>query len=89
MKRKPKLIIAIVIIFLIITNPSLKAFKDYVGVRQTNLNARRNFNFIIFSIYKEEYKNQGSEAYGMSSYTSSYTHYYLGIAENFFHLNTN
>lgn len=87
MKRKPKLIIAIVIIFLIITNPSPKSFKDYLGVSQTNLNARRNFNFIIFSIYKEEYQNQASEAYGVTSSSYSYKHYYLGIAENFFNLN--
>jgi hypothetical protein len=73
-KMKFKIVIASILIFLIITNPSLKTFKDYV-----NTDARRNYNFILFSIYQHiEYDRSG---YG------SYTYYYLGIAENFFNLN--
>ena len=51
-KRKLKLIIVSILIFLIITNPDLKAFKEYAGIRQTSLNVKRGYNFIIFSIYE-------------------------------------
>ena len=80
-KRKLKIIIASVLIFLIITNPDLKVFKEHVGVQQTSVNVKRNYNFILFSIYQYQYRNE--------NYTDNYIgkSYYLGIAANFFSLN--
>ena len=42
-----------VLILLIITNPSIKAFKEYLGVQSFN-GLRRSVNFFIVSIYKSD-----------------------------------
>ena len=81
-KKGIKIITAFIIIFLIITNPDMKVFKEYVGVRQTSVNVKRNYNFIIFSMYQYTYE----ESTGVEEYT--YKKYYLGIAANFFPVKT-
>ncbi|WP_419801339.1 hypothetical protein [Mucilaginibacter sp.] len=40
-----------ILLFLIITNPSVKAFKDYLG-NTSYLNLRRENNFFVFSKYR-------------------------------------
>ena len=72
-----KLIIGIALIFMIITNPSIKEFKEFIGISpaaEDNNAVRRTHNFILFSIYQEA--NDKGEFY----YSTSY----LGIASNFF-----
>ncbi|MEO8854326.1 MAG: hypothetical protein ABI359_11125 [Ginsengibacter sp.] len=85
-KDKFKIIICFILVFLIITNPSLETFKDYAGIQQKNTAARRNYNFFIFSIYQNRETRQLSE--DTDEGYSIYTHYYLGIADNFFNLNS-
>ena len=83
-KSKFKIIIALILAFLILTNPSLKTFKDYAGIQQGNAE-RRNYNFFIFSIYQNtETRPRGDDP---DEGYSIYIHYYLGIADNFFNLN--
>lgn len=75
-----KLIVCSFAIFLIITNPSLRDFKEYKGVEpeaKYNLGARKDYNFILFSIY-EQADDEGI-------YRSNY--YYIGIIDNFFEIN--
>jgi hypothetical protein len=68
-----RIVIASLIIFLFITNPSLKDFKEFKGISHSYTNAKRNYNFILFSIYQE------ADRFGY--YLGS--DYYIGIADNF------
>ena len=52
--KKFWILISVLIIFLIITNPNMKNFKDYVG-SNTYRDLRRLNNFLFFSIYEDEY----------------------------------
>jgi len=75
-----KIMVCLFVIFLIITNPSLRDFKEYKGVEpeaKYNLGARKDYNFILFSIY-EQADDEGI-------YRSNY--YYIGIIANFFVIN--
>ena len=79
-RRTIKLTVCLFVIFLIITNPSLRDFKEYKGVEpeaKYNLAARKDYNFILFSIY-EQADDEGD-------YLSNY--YYIGIVSNFFEIN--
>jgi hypothetical protein len=71
--KKFWMVLAILIIVLLVTNPSTKAFKDYLGP-DTNHHVRKLHNFFIFSIYKEEQPFD----------TDQYSDQYLGIFGNFF-----
>jgi len=79
-RRTITLIVFLFVIFLIITNPSLRDFKEYKGVEpeaKYNLGARKDYNFILFSIYEQ------ADVEG--NYRSNY--YYIGIIANFFEIN--
>lgn len=63
-----------IIVILVITNPSIKTFKEFSGNTDTMIT--RESNFLIFSIFAEkEYATD--EKYGSKKY-------FLGIALNFF-----
>ena len=73
---KQRIIVASIIIFLIATNPSLQNFKEFKGIEpvaENNLAVRKNYNFVLFSIYQQADDN-------------GYYHsvYYVGTAYNFF-----
>ncbi len=73
--KKIWMVIFSILLFLIITNPSLQNFKEYKGIEpeaQYDKAVRRNYNFILFSIYQQ---SNGEGLY--------YDNYYLGIAANF------
>ena len=79
MKRKfsvIKITIGIILIVLIVSNPSLKDFKEFKGIEpeaKYDKAVRRNYNFILFSIYQQADEN--------SNYGSIY---YLGVLDLFF-----
>jgi hypothetical protein len=52
MKKKILYVIIAALILLIVTNPSQKAFKDYLGVN-TYSGLRRTSNFLICSVYND------------------------------------
>jgi hypothetical protein len=63
------IILLIVIALFVVTNPSAKAFKEYLG-NPEGLTIRRNYNFFVCSVYWER--------------TPGISHdYYLGIFGNF------
>lgn len=69
-------IFGLVLIFLILSNPSLNSFKDFIGLYpevEANNRVRRSYNFFIFSTYQEAHEDN----FGSSLY-------YIGIADNFF-----
>jgi len=72
-----KIIIGVILIVLVITNPSLKDFKEYKGispiVSENNI-VRRSHNFILFSTYQEA-DNIGEFYHSIS---------YIGVFDNFF-----
>ncbi len=81
-KRKKSFVIGILLIFLILTNPTVRDFNDFLGKhKHTNYfssnpgeilrayNVKRKLNLFILSIYENEYGT-----------------IYLGIAKNFIHL---
>lgn len=78
MKRINKIIFATllaIMVVLIVTNPSSKSFREYLGAANT-VPVRRINNWIIFSIYTKPntyYKYYSDEKY-------------LGIFSNFFRL---
>ncbi|MGG9962553.1 hypothetical protein [Ferruginibacter sp. SUN106] len=67
--KKFWIIIAIIILVLIVTNPGPKAFKEYLGEGQA-LQTRRVYNWLIFSVYETQLPFSN--------------HQYLGIFMNFF-----
>lgn len=69
--------IAAVLILLIVTNPSLKAFKEYYGMPSRlsgDISYSKNRNYFIFSKFSIDESNEP-------------TRMYLGILGNFFKLN--
>jgi hypothetical protein len=52
--RKKLYIIGTVLLLLIITNPSLKSFKEHLG-QTTDNGLSRNYNLLVFSIYDDSY----------------------------------
>lgn len=77
MKKYKKLWIIIfsIVLFLLLTNPTYKNFKEFKGIEpeaQYDKAVRRNYNFILFSIYQQ---SDGEGHYGA---------FYIGIASNFF-----
>lgn len=78
--RKWSIIIS-VILFLIITNPSLKTFKEDTGYS----NGKREYNFLLFSIFKsDKYHFDIVNNKAQNKYLG--TEYYLGIALNTFNI---
>lgn len=68
--KKLRVIVFLIIVFLIVTNPSVKDYKEYTGSEIV----KRKYNFILFSLYDKGDKD--------GDYLSNY--YDLGIASNFF-----
>lgn len=81
--KKISILIAVIIIILIITNPSYKKFQDYskefkvVGVYSTS---KKTFEGFLFSIYTKQVAQVGDE------HTHVFTLKYLGILSNFFEI---
>jgi hypothetical protein len=50
MKKKILIGVSILILLLIVTNPSANALKDHLGIRST-FGIQRKYNFFLFSIY--------------------------------------
>ena len=79
-RRRTFSITSIIVLFLVITNPSLKAFKEHIGALTDNGDKtnqrfsiiRRNSNYFLFSFY--EYEDS----------TTDRDYYYLAIAGNFY-----
>ena len=75
--KKLWLVIICIVIFLILTNPGFKSFKEFKGIHpyaEYNMHVKRNYNFLLFSIYQQANDDAGN--YG--------SYYYFGIALNFF-----
>lgn len=71
--KKMGIVIGVLLLVLIITNPSLKNFKEYVGIEgATSFKLKKNANFLIFSVYQSDLIG-----YGVRSGK------YIGIFENF------
>jgi hypothetical protein len=71
--------VCLLVAFLLLTNPSMQDFKNYIGADYTSyqqriITNRRAFNFLIFSVYKTS-----------NSYLKT-ENKYVGIASNFFEL---
>lgn len=60
--RRLKTIVAVIIIVLIITNPSVKDFKDYIGTSSYSGLSRKQ-NWLIFSVYEYDYHNYSTSRY--------------------------
>ena len=56
-RNKILIVIGCIVLFFILTNPSMKSFKEYEG-ETSYKGLKRKYNFIMFSIYKN-----GSETY--------------------------
>ncbi len=65
-------LIAVLVIFMLL-NPSMKQYREYLGIEAANL--KRTSNFLIFSTFESD--NDG------------YTKKHLGILSNFYVLNSN
>jgi len=79
MKKTIKVLIYVLISilsFLVITNPSHKKFKEFLGGKGHNY--RRTSNWIVFSMYEVREQRYSNE--------DSYSITYIGIALNFFEL---
>lgn len=89
--------IGIVVVFAIITNPSPKQFKEYLGVNDKedyfDITIKRTHNFFIFSIYKFDYvytgnyddeeKNEDAIKAKKAGFLSMLGNYY-GVFSNFY-----
>lgn len=76
-RRDLKFAIAGLVVFLIITNPSLKDFRDFEGLYPYEtkfIGLKRSHNFILFSVFEKRDRSEGELR------SSSY----LGVAGNFF-----
>jgi hypothetical protein len=78
-KRTTLISIAVVLLFLIITNPSMKRFKEFNNSEVQ----RRVSNYIIFSIYKT-----GDDIYNVDDHyiMGRQNEKYVGIAFNFYQI---
>lgn len=72
MKKKLSISLGVILVLLLILNPSLNQFKEYLGKEDSNMYRRTN-NFFICSIYQNG--NDDNERY-------------FAILGNFFHLKT-
>jgi hypothetical protein len=87
MKKKYKYIIAALILILLLTNPSMQKFQDFKGQKNiVNGELKRNFNFLLFSIYSDnselKYDKDYSSRY--EEYSKYRIHkYYVGVLMNF------
>lgn len=70
-----------ILLLLIVTNPSMKAFKEYIG-RPQRIDERitRKSNFLIFSIYTDD--QNGDDFNGVQGYHSKF----VGVLGNFFRI---
>ena len=50
-----KYIVAILLLLLVITNPSVDALKDHIGKKSKNDDVTRTYNFFIFSFYEDSF----------------------------------
>lgn len=64
-RKKIQIGVGILLFILLITNPSLNNFKEFIGQKP---NVRRSSNYLIFSIFNDNYSNKA----------------YLGIIKNFY-----
>lgn len=70
--KKIWLLIGGVLLLLILLNPGINRFKEYIGLNsKSSKNIKRNNNFLIFSIYEESQNNKK----------------YIGILFNFIEIN--
>lgn len=84
-----KILLIIAIILLIILNPSIKNFKEFVGYNEKQSVVKKTRNFIVFSrydlyIYTNSHFNNTVELVGLDGY---YFHYkYVGFCLNFWEI---
>jgi len=79
MKRRKIITISflVIILFLVITNPGMKSFKDFLDKKMVN--QRRVSNYLIFSVYQcDEPYNEWNGSYDYRSKK------YIGIVLNFY-----
>jgi hypothetical protein len=81
-------LIVVILITLLLTNPSLSSFKNYalnIDDKQSVM-YKRTFNLLLFSIYTKKWHNPTYIYHGETTIvTSSYGEItYLGIIGNFF-----
>jgi hypothetical protein len=76
MKKKRTLVtIGIILLGLILTNPTMNDFKDFIGDYGA---AKKKYNFIVFSIYYESPTLVGASYHRIE---------YVGICKNFIRIN--
>ncbi len=74
MKTRTKYIIALVLLVLVITNPSVDALKDHLGKKAQKDDVSRTCNFFIFSFYEDTFE----------TFRVTDRNIYFGILGNFF-----
>jgi hypothetical protein len=67
--KRAWIVVGVIVLILIITNPTPQEFKEYMGYPNNSLSIRRAYNFIIFSIYINK---------------NDYDKHYLAVFKNFF-----
>lgn len=67
--KKVWIVVGVIVLILIITNPTPKEFKEYMGYPDNSLSIKRAYNFIIFSIYTDK---------------KDFDKHYLAVFKNFF-----
>ncbi len=82
MKKKILIGISILLLVLILTNPTLQDFKENIGFKESKDNSVcKKYNFLLISFYEYHYTTYEEKAGG--SYSNSHCCYYLGIFKNF------
>lgn len=84
-KNRKFQIAAILIIILLILNPTYTDFKEHVADKK--LTYKRTFNGLIFSIYKIEYVNYYTDNDKWENHVENENATYLGVCKNFIKLN--
>lgn len=90
MKKKILIGIGVILLLLIITNPSMRDFKEY----SNGIVCKRESNFLLFSIYSRDYHAVSAEEiddyedfYAWKNHSDKIK--YIAIAKNFFYLKSN
>lgn len=94
-KRKVLSILVCIFLFLIFTNPSQTAFKNYLGYTSYD-GLKKEKNFFIFSVYRDNSKHKEKKLKAKSIYDTDYEmdyeisikmdNKYFAVAGNFFQL---
>ena len=83
-KNRKFQVAVIIIVMLIISNPTYTDFKEHIADKR--LTYKRTFNGLIFSIYKTEYENYYSNMDRAENHLEKENASYLGVCKNFIRL---